>query len=449
MDTYKTISINDTEYYLSNDIYDFDNSFFYGTANNIRNVVNKKNIPKEDYLYAYNKNKQWKLSNKKYCRAKLFLSKEWCIDNVPKFSKNSNIVAEINKLPPLLELDEDQKFTDGENIYDIKIRGDRSIDGCYFSVNDVGKAFGLKQLSKSLANKDTGYELNLHYKIFITKKNRNPDQVKSKNSDQAKSKKIMTRIKYFTYKGLIRCLYVSRCKKAEKFQDWANKILFTHQFGNVEEKTQLASKLLGVHYKSVREVFKTSSTTIPCVYLFTLGTAKNLKGSMKLPEGTKDDTIICKYGMTDNLERRTGEHYRTFKSIKNTNLCLKYYAYIDPQYISKAENYLSDIFSEIGAGIEYNNMDELVGLTVKQLKGIIKKTFIGITNQYAGHAKELIAKIKSLENELILKEQIHKNDMLEKDNIINMLKKDNDLTKVNAENEVMRMKLKLLENNIN
>ena len=78
--------------------------FFYGTRNNIRNIVEKKNIPKEDHIYAYKKQNKWILSNKKYNRSKLLLSREWCLDNVPKFAKHSKVVASTSKLPNKLEL---------------------------------------------------------------------------------------------------------------------------------------------------------------------------------------------------------------------------------------------------------------------------------------------------------------------------------------------------------
>lgn len=127
MDNYSTIFLNDKEYYLSEDIYKFDSSYFYGTGNNIRNIVNKKRISQDDHIYAYIKDKEWTISNKKYCRSKLLLTKEWCMDNIPKFAKHNKVEAEIEKLPPLLELDNEEKFCDNEFIYNIKIRGERKL----------------------------------------------------------------------------------------------------------------------------------------------------------------------------------------------------------------------------------------------------------------------------------------------------------------------------------
>ena len=49
---------------------------------------------------------------------------------------------------------------------------------------------------------------------------------------------------------------MSRNKNAERFQDWATKILFTHHLGTKEQKQELSSKLLGVQTKAVQEVFE-------------------------------------------------------------------------------------------------------------------------------------------------------------------------------------------------
>lgn len=442
MEKYNTIQINNNDYYLSNDIYDFDSSFFYGTNNNIRNVVDKKNIPREDHIYAYIKNDEWIVSNKKYNKSKLLLGKEWCMDNVPKFAKNSRIEADVEKLPPLLNLKDDEQFSDDKFVYNIKMRGERDKGNCYFSVKDVGELFELKDLRNSILHQKDNYKIHIHYKYFIPEK---------KNSilDSRNKKTLM----YFTYKGLIKCLYCSRSPKAEQFQDWAESILFTHQFGNKEEKEELASKLMGTNYRVVREVFKSSATSIPCVYLFTLGNGKELRKSMKLSDKIKDDDIICKYGMTDNLERRTYQHGKTFQKIKKTNLSLKYYSYIDPQYISEAETDISGFFDLLDIKIKYDDMVELVSLSPKLLNDQMKKKYVGLSNLYGGHVKELVAKIKSLEDKLILQEEKHKNQLLEKekDNMElekdNMeLKKDKEIQKLDYENRLMRLELEYLKN---
>ena len=441
MNKYPTIQINNKEYFWANDIYDFDNSFFYGCRNNIRNIVDKKNISEKDHIFAYNKDDSLVISNIKYNKAKLYLSKGWCIDNVPKLCDNSKAVVEYEKLPPKVELDDNQKFIDNDgNGYNITMRGERSYDKCYFKVDDISEIFEMKNIAEWIGDERSTYEKNIDYKIFIFEKSGGTGKIKNK----------ICKTKYFTYKGLIKCLYISKSIKAHKFQDWANKILFTHQFGNLEEKQELSSKLLGVHAKTIKEVFSTSSTDVPCVYLFTLGTAKDLRNSMKLDSKYSDDMIICKYGMTDSLSRRAPEHNKTYGSIKNVNLHLKYYAYIDQQYISNAESDISDYFDAIGCKIEYEKHKELVALEPNKLNKLVKQQYTNLSTMYAGHIKDLIKKINDLENKLILQEEKHKNEIqAEKHkNEIQIDKHKNELQAEKHKNEIEKHKNEILQNDL-
>ena len=439
MDKHPIIQINNKEYYSANDIYDFDNSFFYGCRNNIRNIVDKKNIGDKDHIFAYNKDNDWIISNIKYCKAKLLLSKDWCINNVPKFSNESSVEAEYEKLPPKVELDDDQKFVDNDgNEYNITMRGERSYDKCYFKVDDISETFEMKSLKKNILDKNTKYKKDKHYKYFIC--------ANAQNLDKDKSRKFL----YLTYKGVIKCLFNNNNERAELFQDWCLKTLFTHQFGNQEEKQELSSKLLGVHAKTIKEVFSTSSTDVPCVYLFTLGTAKDLRSSMKLDSKYSDDMIICKYGMTDSLSRRASEHNKTYGSIKNANLHLKYYAYIDQQYISNAESDISDYFDAIGCKIQYEKHKELVALEPNKLNKLVKQQYTNLSTMYAGHIKDLIKKIEDLENKLILQGEKHKNEIQTEKHKNEILQ--NDLKNQKELNEkdklILQMQVKMLQNGI-
>lgn len=416
MDTTKIINFDDNEYFDAYDVFVFNSAFFYGCGNNPRNIIDKKKVDIDNYAWAYIKNKKWIPSTKSYSRAKLLLKKEWCENNIPDFVENNNVIADIEKLPPLISLEDDEKFKDIDgNIYNVKVRGVRNIDECYFSVNDIGEAFGLKDLNHNIIDKNNSYILNVHYKYFTFEK------ILSKEKNKSKIKIYKTT--YFTYKGLIRCLYVSRSGKAEQFQDWATKILFTHQFGTKQDKQQLASSLLGVHADAVKQVFKASSVTVPCVYFFTLGKVKDLRKAMNIDQKYNDEMIICKYGKTESLERRTTEHINTYGSIEGSNLCLKYYSYIDPKYITKGENYISNYMNDINAHIEYNNHTELVVLDSKKLKDTISNQFIAISKMYSGNITELLNKIKNLEDELILEKEKNKRALIEKDN--ELLQKDN------------------------
>lgn len=292
-----------------------------------------------------------------------------------------------------MELEDNEKFKDQDgNIIEITIRGDRDVHDCYFSVSDISRNFGIKSLRTTLLNPVVGYEEGVDFVNFIS--------TKICSINKSKNKKTCKKSLYLTYNGLIRCLYVSRSGFANNFRSWANNILFTHQFGTRKQKKILASNLLGVDIDVVKEVFKTNANKVPCVYLFTLGTVEDLRLFMKIKKKNPNDSIVCKFGKTDNSGRRLMEHERDFKEIKGAKLRLKYTAYIDPQFISKAETYIKQYFESLQVQCEYKDYSELVILTPRQLKIVIKEQYKIMQTVYAGHNKELLDKIKDLEIEI-------------------------------------------------
>lgn len=140
----------------------------------------------------------------------------------------------------------------------------------------------------------------------------------------------------------------------------------------------------------------------PSIYLFTLGTAKDLRQSMTIDPKYTDDMIVCKYGKTHNLEKRTHEYMATYKSIPNCNLTLKYYSYVDPKNITDAENSIESVMNAINAHIECKNHKRIIVLNPKVLHDTISKQYMMITKMYDDVVAGLSVNIKNLENELAL-----------------------------------------------
>ena len=206
MNKYQIICINKKEYYLANDIYDFDKSYFYGCSGNVRTIIDKKEIDDKDYMFAYKKNNGWIISSIKYFKAKLLLSKEWCENNVPNFSEDKNIRAEYEKLPPIVELEDDQKFIDYDgNKYDITVRGERDPDKCYFEVNDVSEIFEMKSLKTTLVDNRGAYLKHKHYKYFMESN---------------------LKILYVTYLGFAKLIMSIESENQLKLLKWINMIVY-------------------------------------------------------------------------------------------------------------------------------------------------------------------------------------------------------------------------------
>jgi len=195
MENYKPITVNNKDYYLVNDIYDHNELFFYSTANNIRNIISKKKISNEDYIFAYTKKGQLIISHGGYCKAKLYLSLEWCKSNVPYFDKEREIVTEYDKLPPIKLLGHQKLKDDNGTEYSLMIRGNSMhYDECYFKASDVGELFRMKNIRTTLLDSRGKYKKNKHYKILYCT-----------NKTGKRCKSI-----YLTYIGLMKVIFVSK-----------------------------------------------------------------------------------------------------------------------------------------------------------------------------------------------------------------------------------------------
>lgn len=420
-------------YYIASDIYKLEPESFVGCSKNTRQMILKKNISQNNHIYAsFIKSKNcWEVKDSKYNQAKPFISVEWVHKNLICFKEkeektNDDLEIESLKAPPILQLNNFEKFVDVDgNILDIEIRGNKSIDNIYFKVVDVQEKFNINDIydsfKKSIKRQDNCWINKVHYVFFFISSDRDIVPVSTNKNN--------TKYLYLTYKGLTKLLYVSRSKNAEHFQDWSNKILFTYQFGSKEEKRELASSLLGVDANSVKEVFRSDTNTLPCVYLFSLNLVKELRESMNIDSSIKDDSIVCKYGFTNNLSRRTSEHLLKFGKINGCSLRLKYYSYVDPQYLSQAENDISDFMKFSNFKIQYVNNEEIVVIPKEHIK-IVEKQYQQISKSYMGHVTELVNQIKELSTQNELQKLTYENELQKERYEKELLKKDVEILKL-------------------
>jgi hypothetical protein len=152
----------------------------------------------------------------------------------------------------------------------------------------------------------------------------------------------------------------------------------------------------------------------PSIYLFTLGTVKDLRQSMMIDTEYDDDMIVCKYGKAKNLEKVTGEHMDTYESIPNCNPTLKYYSYVDPKNITDAENSIECIMYAINTHIKYKNHKGIIVLDPKVLHDMISKQYAMMTQIYDDVVAELSINIKNLENELAIDKERTERLLIEK-----------------------------------
>jgi len=447
-------------YYNNTDLFNYDQIFYYGCKTKPKTIVTKKKIPESEYLYANLKKGDWNLSSSECKKSQLLISKEWVdkyyfkIDDrkepiiIPKpvnivfeetieleesnvtilEEEQKNIVEELTnneeilEAPKILLLDDSEKFKDSdENIIEIETRGERKEDNIYFKVSDVSKGFDIERLHATITDTSKGgYNKDTDYKLFFIR-------VNSRNSAVDTIKKSL----YLTYEGLLRVLFVSRNKNASLFRKWATHKLFTIQMGKEEEKVKLGTSILNIPEKTYRAVFNKHADKLPSIYLIYLGNVKELRKTFEIDNSFPNDSGVYKYGFTDDLGRRVGEHEDKYGKLENVKIVLTTFHGIDPKYLRDAENDIKEECNAYEINLQTEGYKELIVLNKKQLEHV-KKNYGRIGRDYAGHSAELQEQIVKL-----------KNDLKDRDHTIELLKKDNEKLQTLVETNEKYHKLEL------
>ena len=429
-------------------------NFFIGTSKTVRLIVNKKNIPTTEYIYA-NKTKkdEWNISDVSSKKAKLLLTKTWADQHIIQKNQETNLEEENSYkiAPKKIELEENEKFRDvnGKTI-EIETLGERHHDKIYFCVHDISIGFDMPNLNQIITHKDKGYEKEKHYELFIRNELTNGQLVPNiPNKNNKNIRKL-----YLTYWGLTHLLFNSKNKNAEHFQKWAIEKLFTIQIGTEQQKERLGTNLLNVNLESFRAVFKKHATKFPCFYLLALGTVGELRETFNISPEIDDKMIVYKYGFTDDFPRRIKEHQDDYGKLPNVNISIAVFHIIDTKYTSEAEGDLREFFKNMNKTLFVENQQqkrkELVVLNIKELE-TVKKEFRHIGNDYAGNTQELQKQIQDLNAKIEKQELLHK---LEKQELqykikdiqqtheIEILKKDMIIQQQNAKLEYNDLLLK-------
>ena len=155
------------------------------------------------------------------------------METIPELNKKSDkeIVDDngITKAPNIIYLKDDEKFKDDDgNVIEIETRGERDVDTAYFKVKDVMEGFNMENLENNIQKEHTSYEYGKDYKYFLCEKKYD---VLIKASKKIDTKPIIKKELFLTYRGMLRCLFVSRNNKTDNFISWATKTLFVAQLG--------------------------------------------------------------------------------------------------------------------------------------------------------------------------------------------------------------------------
>ena len=157
----ETIIINSKKYTSADDIRELCPIWCKGVRSG-RKIIEKKNIPDDQYIYARFDGEQWIESegiSVKYDKVfirNMYLNK--IEQYVNEINDSSNVVDDDNveKAPPLIALEEHEMFHDNEGYpLQIEARGQRQHDKIYFRVKDVAEQFVIRKLQDTLLHINT------------------------------------------------------------------------------------------------------------------------------------------------------------------------------------------------------------------------------------------------------------------------------------------------------
>jgi hypothetical protein len=440
-----TIHVDGASYHNSKDMLALNPGFFKGVTTKPRQIIDRKNIPATDYLYAtMEKGKGWNLSTDKCKKAQLLISMKWI--NANRFfgigtkppavsaSNASNEASEasiegMNALtneetnktmneatemtsakdaPPIIHLSDAEKFHDVDGrVIEIETRGERHEDKIYFKVKHVSIGFEMPSLNHVLVNMEGGYKRGIDYITF-----KRCTQNVSKNTNKLSSTTL-----YLTYEGLLRVLFVSRNKNATLFRKWATQMLFTTQMGSNEQKVKLGTDLCNIPLKTYQAIFKSHTSNFPSIYLLSLGKVRNLRATFGIGDTIPDDSVVYKYGFTRDFARRIGEHQQAYSKLPGVTVDVKWFQNIDIKYLSEAENEVEEECSAYGTRLHVADHKELIVLNDKQFEHM-QKSYRRIGKEYAGASAELNEKIEELRAQIKDMDMQHRHALLEKDMVI-------------------------------
>ena len=316
------------------------------------------------------------------------------IDECIEIENGDNILVDIG--PNIIRLKDKEKYRIDYDIHEIELRGERYGE-IYYNIIDIAKIFGIQNAKEQINGYENKVEY-MRYNIVIDRKTK--------------------RQIYLTYKGLVRALVDNKVDRIVEFLDWTRRKLYTRQ--QDEDKID---KILGVEGSIMKKVFNTLAMQMSCIYLFSLGYVKDLRKSMSIGNEYDDDSIVCKYGYSEDLARRMIEHIQKYEKIEGCTIRLLLYTYVDNSNMSSAENDLKDFVEISNMGYEYDKERELL-IVKKEIIKTMKKQFDQISKVY----KSNTAGTATI-------------DMSKKDKIINDINAENIKLKHDLENTKLRHEL--------
>jgi delta 1-pyrroline-5-carboxylate dehydrogenase len=133
---------------------------------------------------------------------------------------------------------------------------------------------------------------------------------------------------------------------------------------------------------------------MPCVYLFNVGKISELRKHYEELKPYKNG-FLFKWGRTNNLKRRTGEHIKNYGNLISSTLQLKYFSPVDNMYEVDAENEIRQYFHS--NAISFKNHKELIILDRREIADA-RKFYEEVYEKFSSEVDKLLGRNKELEH---------------------------------------------------
>lgn len=425
------VTIDAKQYYNSKDLSEYNPEFYYGCKTKPRSIIQKKNIPPTDYIYANLKAKEWNLSTEECKKAQLLIAKSWV--DIHYFKPDTTEVVESNtKTLTLVHLEDSEKFKDENGtIMEIETCGEKTRNCIYFKVQDVMAVFDIPELDTTMMRDHTSYKRGIDFDTFFIRDNYLNDQSPT-----------IKKSLYLTYHGMLRVLFVTRNKKVKQFQSWAEDKLFTIQMGPKEDKIKLGTEILNMNIKTYKSVFDSYADKLPSIYLFSLGKVGALRDTFGIDTTVPDEHTVYKFGCTEDLGKRCVQLGDEYNKLPSVQMKLSVFHMVDTKYKFEAENEIRFLCKSFKKNLKTDGYNELIVLDNTEYD-MVKKYYRKIGGDYAGATAELQKEVLALKDQI--RELEHKNELQREQMEKKMMEKDYMLERVKTqlENTITIYELKL------
>jgi hypothetical protein len=158
---------------------------------------------------------------------------------------------------------------------------------------------------------------------------------------------------------------------------------------------------------TIHTFMRTSISPVSSVYLFVV------ESNIKTKIDVEPNHTLVKYGLTNNLRRRSTEHSSTYGEVS-----LKYFINVDNMYLKDAEEDVKKFFKMHEWHVTHKNYNELAMVPTEKLDTLVLAQYQQLGELYLNKCEKILKENEALKSKLYYTEQIAN----EKETIINTYK---------------------------